>query len=43
VDIVMSLKKDHVRGKANENKGLGDAKEYYVEVKGVVKADPDEG
>ncbi|KAE9376530.1 hypothetical protein N431DRAFT_462359 [Stipitochalara longipes BDJ] len=42
VDIVMSLKKDHVRGKANENKGLGDAKEYYVEAKGVVKIDPDE-
>ena len=42
VDIVMSLKKDHVRGKANENKGLDDAKEYYVEAKSVLKKDPDE-
>lgn len=42
VDIVMSLKKEHVRGKANENKGLCDAKEYYVELEELVKADPEE-
>jgi hypothetical protein len=42
VDIVMSLKKEHVRGKPNENKGMGDAREYYVEAKGLIKADPEE-
>ena len=42
VDIVMSLKKEHVRGKPNESKGMGDAKEYYVEAKGLIKDDPEE-
>jgi hypothetical protein len=42
VDIVMSLKKEHVRGKPNEGKGMDDAKEYYVEGRGTVKADPEE-
>jgi hypothetical protein len=42
VDTVMSLKKEHVRGKPNEGKGMGDAKEYYVEGRGAVKVDPEE-
>lgn len=42
VDIVMSLKKEHVRGKPSEGKGMGDAREYYVEAKRVVKAGPGE-
>lgn len=42
VDIVMSLKKEHVQGKPSEWKGMGDAREYYVEAKRVVKAGPGE-
>lgn len=42
VDIVMSLKKEHVRGNPSEGKGMGDAREYYVEGRGTVKVDPEE-
>jgi BTB/POZ domain len=42
VDIVMSLKRDHVHGKVGEGKGLGDAKGYYVEAKAAIKVDPEE-
>jgi hypothetical protein len=42
IDIVMSLKKDHVHGKVAGNKAFGDAKEYYVEAKGVFKIDSEE-
>ncbi len=41
VDIVMSLK-EHVRGKPNEGKGMGDAREYYVEGRETVKIEPEE-
>jgi hypothetical protein len=36
IDIVMSLKKDHVPGKVAGNNAFGDARDYYVEVKGLV-------
>jgi hypothetical protein len=42
IDIVMSLKKDHVHGKVAGNKAFGDAKEYYVEAKGGFKIDSEE-
>jgi hypothetical protein len=42
VDIVMSLKKEHVRGTPNGGKGMGDAREYYVEGRGTVKIDLEE-
>ncbi len=37
MDIVMSLKKEHVRGKVLASKGFGHACEYYVAIKGSGK------
>jgi hypothetical protein len=42
VDVVLSLKREHVHGKTKGCRGFGAAREYYVEVGGKVGGDVEE-